>query len=444
MPLSQSNRLETILDEATQSLHIHPLNLFLQSDFNESITIQCSLLFLNKLDKFICKSLNQGNSPAACLAFTVIHKCGKNIKVPGGQGLSALIAQGLVKKMLQWFEKCRQLWVLGGSLRDELLLNLAEDFFDALMEVHESGNIGANKVTESFLYSIGHMAVDPQIYILIRKEAIRKFNLILDKSPMELKKDKKILRSQEAADIMSKLASKILDGGDYDFQTALMEALCRMATCEQRKQLADHWFTMEHVSKAFVKIRDSEFETDCRKFLNMINGMKGDKRSVFSYPCLEVYLGQNELLMPADEKLEEFWIDFNIGSRSISFYFSLPDEVAQEGQWETICINGTEVNSYTITEEGKKKVLKLDLSEVVVVGSVNGSTLTIHFSRGLDVLPVVQKVFGLNKNMGFVKKTGTSVVKTTVKVIMDDNTSQIVPESQLSLGGSDKMLCPSR
>lgn len=48
---------------------------------------------------------------------------------------------------------------------------------------------------------------------------------------------------------------------DHDFQTALMEALCRMATPDQRKELADRWFSMEHVASAFVKICDSEFET---------------------------------------------------------------------------------------------------------------------------------------------------------------------------------------
>ena len=48
---------------------------------------------------------------------------------------------------------------------------------------------------------------------------------------------------------------------DYDFQTALMEALCRMASPDQRKELADRWFTMQHVANAFVKIHDSEFET---------------------------------------------------------------------------------------------------------------------------------------------------------------------------------------
>lgn len=48
---------------------------------------------------------------------------------------------------------------------------------------------------------------------------------------------------------------------DYDLQTALMEALCRMATPDQRKELADRWFSMQHVASAFVKICDSEFET---------------------------------------------------------------------------------------------------------------------------------------------------------------------------------------
>ncbi|KAG9337495.1 hypothetical protein JZ751_028686, partial [Albula glossodonta] len=125
------------------------------------------------------------------------------------------------------------------------------------------------------------------------------------------------------------MASRILEVGDYDLQIALMEALCRMTNRTQRQELADHWFPMEFVASAFSKIQDSEFETDCRKFLNLVNGMQGDRRRVYSYPCQEVFLGKHELLMPMDEKLEEFWIDFNLGSQSISFYFSLAKEEAE-------------------------------------------------------------------------------------------------------------------
>lgn len=48
---------------------------------------------------------------------------------------------------------------------------------------------------------------------------------------------------------------------DYDLQVALMEALCRMTSHAQRRELADQWFSMEVVASAFIKIRDSEFET---------------------------------------------------------------------------------------------------------------------------------------------------------------------------------------
>ncbi|XP_033942241.1 synaptonemal complex protein 2 isoform X2 [Pseudochaenichthys georgianus] len=443
MAPAQDTQLEKVVDEVLKSGQVQALHLFLQRNIGEGTTIKCSQQFLTKLDKLVSRSLDENDSKSASLGFTILYKCGKNLKRPGGrQGLSGIIAQGLIKKMVQWFEKCRQLWIQCGPKWDETLFNLSEDFFDALLVVHEACKEGTHQITESFLYPVGELAVDPRIYILIQKEAIRKFNLILDKIPVEFKKERKILTSQDASDIMIKLAGQILKGGDYDLQTALMEALCRMATPGQRKELAHRWFSMEHVASAFVKIQDSEFETDCRKFLNLVNGMQGDRRRVYSYPCLEVYLDKNELMMPADEKLEEFWIDFNLDSHSISFYFSLGDEVAQESQWETICINENEVQRYTVKEKGKRKVLHLKLSEVVVVGAVEGSSLTIHFSSSLDILQAARTVYGHSKSAEFVGKSGISVVNTTVKIQMEDSISQVVPESQMSLGESEKNTGP--
>ncbi|XP_073325885.1 synaptonemal complex protein 2 [Pagrus major] len=439
----QVSQLEKVIEEALKSGDVQALDVFLQGGIHEGMSVKCAHQFLTKLDKLVSRSLDQKDSKSASLGFAILYKFGKNLKLPGDrEGLSGLIAEGLLKKMVQWFEKCRQLWIQCGPQWDEILFNLSEDFFDALMVVHESCKEGTHKITESFLYPVGQLAVDPRIYVLIQKEAIQKFNLILDKIPVELKRKKNILTSQEASDIMLKLAGQIIEGGDYDLQTALMEALCRMATPDQRKELADRWFSMQHMARAFVNIRDSEFETDCRKFLNLVNGMQGDRRRVYSYPCLEVYLGKYELLMPTDEKLEEFWIDFNLRSHSISFYFSLADEEAQEGQWDTICINENEVKSYTVTEEGKRHILQLKLSEVLVMGAVEGSILTIHFSSSLDILQAARSVYGHSKNKDFVGKKGTSVVKTTVKVLMEENSSQVVPESQVSHGESEKSTVP--
>lgn len=56
-----------------------------------------------------------------------------------------------------------------------------------------------------------------------------------------------------------------------------------------------------------------------------------------------------QLLMPSDEKLEEFWIDFNVRSHSISFYFSLADEEVQIHQ--------------IINVQIKKNFLKTDISK---------------------------------------------------------------------------------
>ncbi|XP_016891623.1 synaptonemal complex protein 2 [Cynoglossus semilaevis] len=427
-------QLEKVIDDVLKSGNVQELDIFLQRDVDQGTSFKCSQQFLNKLDKLVQKYLDHKDARTASLGFMIIYKYGSNLKLPGkGQGLSGMIMHGLVDKMMQWFEKCRHLWIQCGPQWHETMFSLSEDFFDTLMVLHEACKDGSYKVTESFLYPVGQMAVDPRIYILIRKEAVRKFNLILDKIPMELKKDRKILMSEEASDIMIKMACQISEGGDYDYQTAMTEALCRMTTAEQRKDLASHWFTMEHMVSAFAQIQDSEFETDCRRFLNMVNGMQGDKARVYSYPCLEVYLDKYELLMPADEKLEEFWIDFNLGSSSISFYFSLSNKKGQETPWETICISDNEVQSYTVTEEPQKTVFHLKLSEIVVVDTVEGSSLTIYFSSNLDILQAARKVYGESKNNAFVKKAGTSVVKTTIKITMEENSSQVVPESQMSL-----------
>lgn len=61
-----------------------------------------------------------------------------------------------------------------------------------------------------------------------------------------------------------------------------------------------------------------------------------------------------------------------------------------------MCVTSTECS--LSPEEGKRKVLQLKLSEVVVVGAVEGSSLSIHFSSSLDILQAALCVYGHSKN----------------------------------------------
>nr|XP_033770404.1 synaptonemal complex protein 2 [Geotrypetes seraphini] len=296
------------------------------------------------------------------------------------------------------------------------------------MVVHDVSNDGKMQVLENFVSRTCSLVADIRMNLFIQQEAIRKLNVMLDSMPREARK--KFLCTKELMSMMNNMGKRILNAGDYDLQVAITEALCRMTSEKQRGDLASQWFPMEFVINAFKGIKDSDFETDCRKFLNQVNGMLGGKRRVFTYPCLSVFLDKYELQMPSDEKLEEFWIDFNIGSQSISFYVAADD--GDDHQWETVSIPEEEVENYSIEALDMKQLLTLILRNPIIVGCKEGRKMLIYFDSALDILEVAKKVYDTNKYKGFTKKNAISVAKTAVHIIFDESGSQIlVPESQV-------------
>ncbi|XP_039353126.1 synaptonemal complex protein 2 isoform X4 [Mauremys reevesii] len=428
MPARGEVQLEKCIDDATRKNNFQLLEQFLQTEGCDNISHKCSKQFFNKFDKLICRELDKQEVKNVSTLLNSLHKYGKNIIIPGGDGFQAMIRHGLVEKMVSWFEKAKEILISRGNEKNEALTSLVEDFFDVLMLVHDTNSEGKIQTLESFILRICTLVADVRINIYIQQEAVRKLNSMLDTMPREARK--KIISTKEMFLVMNDMGKRILDAGDYDLQVAITEALCRMTSEKQRGELARQWFSMEFVTNAFKGIKDSEFETDCRKFLNQVNGMLGDKRRVFTYPCLSAILDKYELQIPLDENLEEFWIDFNVGSRSISFYVAADDE---DHQWETVSIPEEEVEMYSLEEKESKKLLTIILKNPVAVGNQEGEQMFLYFDPVLEIMEVARKVYGANKCKGFTKKQAASVAKTSVHIIFDESGSQVlVPESQLS------------
>ncbi|XP_031807571.1 synaptonemal complex protein 2 isoform X4 [Sarcophilus harrisii] len=428
MPIrAELQQLEKCIDNALRKNDFKPLERFLQMENYEDITLKCSKQFFSKLDNLMCKELNKKDIQNTSTILNSLGKYGKNISIFGETGLLVMIKQGLVKKMVAWFEKTKDIILSHKKEKDEAMTNLIEDFFDVLMTVHDINKEGKIEVLENFILRICALVVDMRIHMCIQQEAIKKLNVMLDGMPRDAKK---IISKREMLSLMIDMGKRILDAGDYDFQVAITEALCRMTSEKQRRELASQWFPMEFIATAFKKIKDSDFETDCRKFLNHVNGMLGDKRLVFTFPCLSVFLDRYELQIPSDEKLDDFWIDFNLGSQSISFYISGDDE---DHQWEAVNVSNDEVEKYNVEVKDTKKILTLFLKTTMNVGNKKGDQLVFYFDHLLDILDVTKQIYGTNKYREFTKKQAISVAKTAVHIIFDESGSQILmPESQSS------------
>uniref|UniRef100_A0A8C5JWP7 Synaptonemal complex protein 2 armadillo-repeat-like domain-containing protein n=1 Tax=Jaculus jaculus TaxID=51337 RepID=A0A8C5JWP7_JACJA len=112
-----------------------------------------------------------------------IGRCGKNISILGQSGLLTMIKQGLVPKMVSWFEQSKEIILSRGQSKDEAVINMTEDLFDLLMIIYDISDEGKKQVVESFVPRICALIVDSRVNIFIKQEALKKMNAILDKMP---------------------------------------------------------------------------------------------------------------------------------------------------------------------------------------------------------------------------------------------------------------------
>ncbi|XP_061447891.1 synaptonemal complex protein 2-like isoform X2 [Rhineura floridana] len=345
---------------------------------------------LNQLDKVLKKELDKNEFPNVSLLLKCIQQyCRSDPQ----EGVNLLLQQGLIAKMVTWFERTRDFLSLIEPKESKFLVNLVEDFFDTALIIGKSNTEGKKQLLESFIPYLGHLATDNNVNCAVRQEALRTLNTLLNNVAREERK--KFALSEEMCLLTKELAKAILDVGDYDIQVAIVEALFRLMLKKWRDDLVHNWFEDQHLAKAFREIKDREFETDSRKFLNELNERLGDDRRVCSIPCKAAHADMNKLKKPPDDKLEEFWIDFNFGSESITFYLESPEGAL----WESARLTKEDVSSYYLTEEGGEKVLKMLMKNPTVINKKEVTKIKIHFDSQFDVSTPLFKVMGKDKMM---------------------------------------------
>ncbi|XP_031408608.1 synaptonemal complex protein 2-like isoform X2 [Meleagris gallopavo] len=381
--------LESLLIDAFKGKGYQKISDLLQE--RETDTLQkYSNSLLSQLDKALRRELDKNDFHNVSLLLKCIQLY---FKSDLQQGTSLFIEQGLVEKMVAWFERARTFVILIDPTENSFLMVLLEDFFDSALVICKCSNEGKKQLVNLFLPELGRLVTEASICCALRQEALRTLNSILDSVPREGRK--KLPLSEEVCFLTKDLAKTMLEAGDYDLQVALSEALCRLTIKKWRDDLVNHWFEDKYLAEAFKEIKDKEFETDCRKFLNQLNERLGDKRRVYSFPCLSAFADVSQVKKPSDEKLDKFWIDFNTGSHSVTFYIDSTEGVL----WDSVRLQKEAVSCYSLKEDGGEKIVKIYMKIPATLNKTEATKIKLHFSAEYEIFSILRKVLGDEKMM---------------------------------------------
>ncbi|KAJ4923929.1 hypothetical protein JOQ06_028184, partial [Pogonophryne albipinna] len=97
---------------------------------------------------------------------------------------------------------------------------------------------------------------------------------------------------------------------------------------------------------------------------------------VYTFPCRQAFLDSTELFPPKDDKLDEFWIDFNVGSECVSFFIDEP----QGFLWGSFHLQQEEVDLYSLKEcSGAEAVLSVRLKFPIMHRDSPGQVVQLRF-----------------------------------------------------------------
>ncbi|XP_035531705.1 uncharacterized protein sycp2l isoform X2 [Morone saxatilis] len=152
--------------------------------------------------------------------------------------------------------------------------------------------------------------------------------------------------------------------------------------------------------------------------LNVINSLQGGDFScvvsvrVYSFPCLRAFLDSTELFPPKDDKLDKFWIDFNLSSGCVSFFIDDP----QGFLWGSVHLLKEEVDRYSVQLKrdgcnGAETVLSVRLNNPIMHHNSRGQTVELNFDceHHRELEEAAGRVFMKGKSSPFVECPGGTV-----------------------------------
>ncbi|XP_072780368.1 synaptonemal complex protein 2-like [Taeniopygia guttata] len=394
----------------------------------------------NQLDKALRKELDKNEFKNVSLLLKCIQLY---LKSDLGKQKSLLMEQGLVVKMIfnsfffffnfylvSWFERARAFVTIIDPNENKFLVLMLEDFFDSALVICKCSYEGKKEVVNSFLPELGCLVTESNLCSALHLEALRTLNTILAAVPWELKRMFPL--SEDICLLTQDLVATVLEVGDYDLQVGLLEAVCRFLPRRWRDDLVHLLFDDNYLAEAFKEIKDQEFDTDCRKFLNLLNGRLGDKKKrVYTFPCISAFAGGKEVMKPLDKNLEEFWIDFNTGSQSVTFYVD-----CDTGKlWVSVRLSKENVKSYSVTEKDRQKIVKISLKRSAPLYNRAALKFKLVFSAEFEILGALRKVLGDEKLM--IVKSEDEIVHSGKETMQSETETPVPSNSQRRKHPSD-------